>query len=171
MKDDVRTEESIVIQAPIDKVWEALTTPELIKRWFIGVDTLTDSTMGSAIVHKGEFRARLTTTRGRSWRSTRRSCLFAVIGARSRDAPTCPENYDRVLAAIRARRGDRTHDPRIQSSFRGSASNVGAELACRAAESKGSFLRDSSTTARRRCLNTDTGCKHPRERRTKWQRS
>ena len=28
---------SITIDAPIDEVWKAITTPELIKQWFFGV--------------------------------------------------------------------------------------------------------------------------------------
>ena len=33
---------SITIGAPIDEVWKAITTPELIKQWFFGVDTESD---------------------------------------------------------------------------------------------------------------------------------
>jgi uncharacterized protein YndB with AHSA1/START domain len=36
---DISTEDSIIINAPIERVWKALTTPELIKQWFFGVDS------------------------------------------------------------------------------------------------------------------------------------
>jgi uncharacterized protein YndB with AHSA1/START domain len=39
-------------------VWEALTTPELIKQWFFGVETETDWAVGSSIVHRGEYQGR-----------------------------------------------------------------------------------------------------------------
>jgi uncharacterized protein YndB with AHSA1/START domain len=55
MTRDITTEASTAIAAPAARVWEALTTPELIKRWFFGTDTETDWTEGSPIVHRGEY--------------------------------------------------------------------------------------------------------------------
>src|SRR4029077_10504769 len=48
-EDDIATRASIMVDAPAAKVWFALTTPELIKQWFFGVDTETDWTEGSPI--------------------------------------------------------------------------------------------------------------------------
>jgi uncharacterized protein YndB with AHSA1/START domain len=36
----------------------ALTTPELIKQWFFGVDTETDWKVGSPILHTGKYQGR-----------------------------------------------------------------------------------------------------------------
>lgn len=58
MREDLTTEESITIDAPIASVWEALTTPETIKRWFFGVDTESDWKVGSPIVHRGEYQGK-----------------------------------------------------------------------------------------------------------------
>ncbi len=55
MREELTIEESISINAPITVVWEALTTPEVIKRWFFGVDTETDWKPGGPIVHRGEY--------------------------------------------------------------------------------------------------------------------
>ena len=49
---------STVIDAPIDVVWSAITTPAQIKRWFFGVDTESDWTVGSRLVHKGEYQGK-----------------------------------------------------------------------------------------------------------------
>jgi uncharacterized protein YndB with AHSA1/START domain len=49
---------SITIAAPIDEVWRAITTPELIKRWFFGVDTESDWKPGSPLIHRGEWRGK-----------------------------------------------------------------------------------------------------------------
>ena len=56
MANDLTVGSSITIDAPSERVWEALTTPELIKKWFFGVDTETDWKVGSPIVHRGEYR-------------------------------------------------------------------------------------------------------------------
>lgn len=60
----ISTRASIMIDAPPSKVWEALTTPELIRGWFFGVDTETDWTVGSPIVHRGEYQGKPYKDRG-----------------------------------------------------------------------------------------------------------
>jgi uncharacterized protein YndB with AHSA1/START domain len=49
---------SITIAAPIDQVWQAVTTPELIKQWFFGVDTESDWKPGSPLIHRGEWQGK-----------------------------------------------------------------------------------------------------------------
>ncbi|MGE5460649.1 MAG: SRPBCC family protein, partial [Solirubrobacterales bacterium] len=58
MPHELTTEVSITISAPPSAVWEALTDPELIRRWFFGVETETDWAEGSPIVHRGEYQGR-----------------------------------------------------------------------------------------------------------------
>ena len=43
------------IDAPIDVVWSAITTPSQIKKWFFDVDTESDWMVGSQLVHSGEY--------------------------------------------------------------------------------------------------------------------
>ncbi len=58
MPSNLRTRTYVNLHAPMDKVWEALTDPALIKQWFFGVDTETTWTIGSSIVHKGEYQGK-----------------------------------------------------------------------------------------------------------------
>jgi uncharacterized protein YndB with AHSA1/START domain len=44
---------SITIAAPVEKVWDALTRPELIKQYFFGTETETDWTPGNPIYFRG----------------------------------------------------------------------------------------------------------------------
>jgi uncharacterized protein YndB with AHSA1/START domain len=55
---DLTTHHSITIDAPPERVWEALTTPAQIKLWFFGVDTESDWRRGSQLVHRGEYQGR-----------------------------------------------------------------------------------------------------------------
>ena len=64
MPHGLTTSASISIGAPVGAVWEAITTPELIERWFFGVRTETDWTEGSPIVHRGEYRGQPYEDRG-----------------------------------------------------------------------------------------------------------
>lgn len=47
--------ESILIQAGISKVWDALVNKEIIKQYMFGTETTSDWTKGSAISFTGEF--------------------------------------------------------------------------------------------------------------------
>src|SRR5687767_10207996 len=48
---------TIHINAPISKVWETLTTPELMKKWMFEkeIEILTDWTVGSPILIRGHL--------------------------------------------------------------------------------------------------------------------
>ena len=61
----LETEHAITVDAPAENVWEALTTPEIIKQWFFGVDTESDWKEGGAIVHRGEWKGRPYEDKGR----------------------------------------------------------------------------------------------------------
>ncbi len=45
----------IWIKAPINIVWDALTRPDLIKKYFFGTDAISDWKEGSPIVFRGEW--------------------------------------------------------------------------------------------------------------------
>ena len=55
MKSTITGRTSIEIDAPVQKVWEALTTPELIKQYFFGTNAISDWKVGSPIIFKGEW--------------------------------------------------------------------------------------------------------------------
>lgn len=55
MKGTYTAETKVSIDAPADKVWKALTTPELIAKYFYGTKVTTDWKEGSAITYEGEY--------------------------------------------------------------------------------------------------------------------
>ncbi|TCV19563.1 uncharacterized protein YndB with AHSA1/START domain [Sphingobacterium alimentarium] len=44
-----------IIKAPIDKVWNALTNPEMVKQYFFGSNQETDWDVGSKVLWTGEY--------------------------------------------------------------------------------------------------------------------
>ncbi len=44
-----------VINAPVDRVWDALTKPEIVKQYFFGSDQKTDWKVGSPITWSGDY--------------------------------------------------------------------------------------------------------------------
>ena|ERR1700744_3737656 len=58
MKNNIKAEVEININAPISKIWDALTRPEIIKQYFFGTDTVTDWKVGHPIIFKGEWQGK-----------------------------------------------------------------------------------------------------------------
>lgn len=58
MKNNITGKAGIRINASVEKVWEALTEPELIKKYFFGTNTKTDWKPGSPIIFSGEWQGK-----------------------------------------------------------------------------------------------------------------
>jgi len=91
---------AIVIDAPTDKVWKALTTPSLIKQWFFGADTKTDWKVGSPIVHTGEMDGKRYEDKGviKAFEPNQR--LVHSHWSSMSGKPDKPENYETVSYAL-----------------------------------------------------------------------
>ncbi len=103
--DDLGTTTSITIEAPADEVWKAITTPELIKRWFFGVDTTTDWKVGSPLVHKGEWQGKPYEDKGNIVRIEPPRLLVHTHWSDRSGKPDAPENYQEVTWALSGRDG------------------------------------------------------------------
>ena len=55
MNQDLVVSQSININAPAAKVWDALTNPAIIKEYLFGTETVTDWQPGSAVIFQGEY--------------------------------------------------------------------------------------------------------------------
>jgi uncharacterized protein YndB with AHSA1/START domain len=55
MNKDLEVSQSVDINAEPLKVWQALTTPEIIKVYLFGTNTVTDWKPGSEIIFQGDF--------------------------------------------------------------------------------------------------------------------
>jgi uncharacterized protein YndB with AHSA1/START domain len=103
---DLMTEASITIDAPAAKVWQALTTPSLIKKWFFGVDTETDWVEGSLIVHRGEYQGKPYEDRGTIVAFDPGRLLVHTHWSPVSGVPDRPENYQEVSWALSERDGE-----------------------------------------------------------------
>jgi uncharacterized protein YndB with AHSA1/START domain len=103
--DQLKTQASITIDAPAQRVWEALTTPDLIKQWFFGVDTETDWTEGSPIVHRGEYQGRPYEDKGTILKIEPGRELVHTHWSAGSGLPDSPENYQEVTWAVSERDG------------------------------------------------------------------
>ncbi|HXB39289.1 MAG TPA: SRPBCC domain-containing protein [Bacteroidia bacterium] len=55
MRQDLIVSQSITINGPVSVVWKGLTSPEIIKNYLFGTETITDWKEGSEIVFQGEY--------------------------------------------------------------------------------------------------------------------
>ncbi len=55
MRNDLVVSDSIEIKAKPSEVWNALTNPEIIKKYLFGTETITDWKIGSEIIFRGEY--------------------------------------------------------------------------------------------------------------------
>lgn len=102
---DISTQASITIDASAAKVWEALTTADLVKRWFFGVDTETDWAEGSPIVHRGEYQGRSYEDRGTILKVEPGRLLVHTHWSPVSGLPDSPENYQEVSWALSEQNG------------------------------------------------------------------
>lgn len=105
MPHELTTEVSITISAPPSAVWEALTDPELIRRWFFGVETETDWAEGSPIVHRGEYQGRHYEDKGTIVRVVPERLLVHTHWSPVSGLPDEPEHNQEVTWSLAERDG------------------------------------------------------------------
>jgi uncharacterized protein YndB with AHSA1/START domain len=93
---DLSTSASTTIAAPAEEVWEALTTPDLIEKWFFGVRTETDWKVGSPIVHTGEWQGKPYVDKGEIVRFDPPKVLVHTHWSDISGVPDEPGNYQEV---------------------------------------------------------------------------
>lgn len=55
MSTDKILNKTIIINAPVSKIWDALTNPAIIKQWLFGTNVISDWKVGSPILFTGEW--------------------------------------------------------------------------------------------------------------------
>jgi uncharacterized protein YndB with AHSA1/START domain len=91
---------SITVDAPVAKVWEALTNPEWIKQYMFGTNVISDWKQGSPIAWKGEWQGKAYEDKGKileiePGRVLRYSHFSPLSGE-----PDVPESYHTVTIEL-----------------------------------------------------------------------
>ena len=102
---DLSTSASTTIEAPAEEIWEALTTPDLIEKWFFGVRTDTDWKVGSPIVHTGEWQGKPYVDKGEIVRFDPPKVLVHTHWSELSGVPDEPRNYQEVTWEVGERDG------------------------------------------------------------------
>jgi len=98
---------TMAINASPSEIWKAITTPELVKKYFFGTDTVTDWKPGSPITWKGEWKGKSYTDKGTVLNfEPERLLRFTYLSSMS-GKEDVPENYATVTYQLKAD-GDKT---------------------------------------------------------------
>jgi uncharacterized protein YndB with AHSA1/START domain len=96
---------SIIINAPAEKVWQAITDPALIKQYFFGVDTHTDWKVGSSIRHTGEWQGKPFEDKGIVTRFEPNEVLAHTHWSSMSGVPDAAQYYQLVTYTLEQRDG------------------------------------------------------------------
>jgi uncharacterized protein YndB with AHSA1/START domain len=99
---------STTIDAPISKVWDALTKPELIKQYLFGTEVVTDWKVGSPIIYKGIWEGKPYEDKGKVLQFENEKLIVSTFWSSLSGLPDIPENYKTVRYELSAA-GDKTN--------------------------------------------------------------
>ena len=97
---DLTVSKSIVINAPISKVWDALTNPAIIKEYLFGTETITDWKVGSEVIFQGEYQGHKYRDKGLVIENTLNSVLSYRYWTAFSGLEDKPENYSLVTYTL-----------------------------------------------------------------------
>jgi uncharacterized protein YndB with AHSA1/START domain len=93
------------IDAPVSKVWEALTNPEMIKRYLFGTEVTSDWQEGSPITYRGEWEGKQYEDKGRILEMEPERLLVSTFWSSLSGLPDRPENYKTVRYELSGKNG------------------------------------------------------------------
>ncbi|OGM28198.1 ATPase [Candidatus Woesebacteria bacterium RIFCSPHIGHO2_01_FULL_41_10] len=95
----------ITVDAPISEVWNALISPDMIKKYMFGTDTVSDWTQGSHITWSGEWKGQKYEDKGKILKiENERLLQYTHFSALSGQLDT-PENHHTVTIELSEKEG------------------------------------------------------------------
>ena len=105
MEQKLVSKSSTIINAPVSKVWEALTNPSLIKQYLFGTNTITDWKKGSPITYEGEWQGKSYKDKGVIVDIIPEKLLHTTYWSSMSGKEDRPENYNNVLYEVEEQNG------------------------------------------------------------------
>ena len=106
----------IKINAPVSKVWKAITDPAAIKQYLMGTNVTTDWKVGSPITYTGEWKGKAYTDKGIIVDILPEKLLHTTYLSGMSGKEDKPENYANVIYTLREHE-DHTHDTLTQDNI------------------------------------------------------
>jgi uncharacterized protein YndB with AHSA1/START domain len=87
---------SVTIDASVARVWDALTNPDLIKKYFYGSKAVTDWKVGSPIEFIGEWEGKTYVDKGVILKNEPEKLFQYTYFSSFSNLPDVPENYNNI---------------------------------------------------------------------------
>jgi uncharacterized protein YndB with AHSA1/START domain len=91
------------IHAPLSKVWDGLTRPELVKQYFFGTDLVTSWEPGTPVFFRGEWEGKPYEDKGTVLKYEHGKMLEYNYFSSWSDQEDRPENYQRITYRVKAK--------------------------------------------------------------------
>lgn len=101
MRKELIVSTSVLVEASAEKIWHALTSPEKIKEYLFGAETITDWQPGSDIVFKGEYQGRFYQDHGKILDIEPNEKISYSYWTEFSGLSDVPENYSTVTYLIK----------------------------------------------------------------------
>ena len=102
MKSNIIGKAATTINVSASKVWEALTTPSIIKKYFFGTDAISDWKVGSPLIFKGEWQGKTYEDKGTILEIVPQKLFKYSYWSSMSGIEDKPENYVDVTYALSA---------------------------------------------------------------------
>ena len=117
MNPDLLVSKSVLINAGLDKVWNALTTPSIIKEYLFGTETITDWKVGSEIVFQGEYEGQTYRDHGVIVENIPRAKLSYSYWSGFSGLEDKPENYSTITYLLADKGNNQTEFTWVQKGY------------------------------------------------------
>ncbi len=91
---------TILVNAPVSKVWDALINPKIIKQYLFGTTVESDWKAGSAITYTGTWEGKAYKDKGRVIEIIPNKLLKTTFWSSLSKLPDTPENYNNVAYSL-----------------------------------------------------------------------
>jgi uncharacterized protein YndB with AHSA1/START domain len=105
MNENLTAKATIAIHAPAEKVWEALTTPLIIKEYLFGTDVKSDWKEGSSITYRGQWQGKTYEDKGKILRLIPNKLFVSTYWSSMGGLEDKPENYATVTYELMEENG------------------------------------------------------------------
>ena len=117
MRHDLIVSKSIIINASSEKVWHALITPDIIKEYLFGTETITDWKVGSDIVFQGEYQGHKYKDKGIVVENVLHQTISYKYWSGFSGLEDKPENYSLVTYTLHSKDNKTTEFTWAQKGF------------------------------------------------------
>jgi uncharacterized protein YndB with AHSA1/START domain len=117
MNHELIVSQSIEVNADLSKVWKALTSPEIIKDYLFGTETISDWKVGSPIVFQGDYQGQKYRDHGVILENDQHKKLSYTYWSGFSGSEDLPENYACITYLLEKTADQKTKFTWIQKGF------------------------------------------------------